>query len=122
LPGHLCIQGLKGMSELLICWPSLMTWCSEVFEMLDCNSVLKRLMAREDFITFSHRESLKSYLMTRYSFPILSSMSSLQFHLSLIIPFALPATPNGNDEILALMIQNCFRRPRHAPFECERMS
>jgi hypothetical protein len=30
-------------------------------ETLDCSSILTRLVAREDFIAFSRRESFKSY-------------------------------------------------------------
>jgi hypothetical protein len=31
-------------------------------ETLDCSSILSRLVAREDFIAFSRRESFKSYI------------------------------------------------------------
>jgi hypothetical protein len=31
-------------------------------ETLDCSSILTRLVAREDFVAFSRRESLKSYI------------------------------------------------------------
>jgi hypothetical protein len=33
----------------------------------DCSSIMKRLVAREDFIAFSRRESLKSYMTLGFS-------------------------------------------------------
>jgi hypothetical protein len=33
----------------------------------DYNAILTRLIAREDFIAFSHRESFKSYRLTVYA-------------------------------------------------------
>jgi hypothetical protein len=40
---------------------SLMMEAERASETLDCSSVLTRLVAREDFIAFSRRESLKAY-------------------------------------------------------------
>jgi hypothetical protein len=34
-------------------------------ETLDCNSILTPLIAREDFIAFSRRESFKSYIFEK---------------------------------------------------------
>jgi hypothetical protein len=36
-------------------------------ETLDCSSIMTRLVAREDFIAFSRRESLKSYMILGFS-------------------------------------------------------
>jgi hypothetical protein len=43
---------------------TLMMEAETVSETLDCNAVLTRLIAREDFIAFSRRESFKYYIIS----------------------------------------------------------